>query len=452
MTRFINRFWFALLAAPVLLSLSACGGSNRSEPNATSDNFDLYTSQSVINLTEGDNGGFNLSVELVRKNNYNGSVQLSVSGRQDSDSVNMRGYFGSEFLNPGNDTTTLNLVLDIGALPIQPQERKFTVRATDGSSTAEVPLTVNIAPTDAPDIYLLIGQSNMVGFSGNGTKEAYAGGPDEPNDRILQLNVTENNQWDIFNTGQSFAAPASNANSPFMVRAEDPLHIPFDPGNPEKVHDYIGLGLTFAKSALNDTSANVVLVPAAWSGSAFCDNEGGPNGQWNAQSTGDTNLGNTWLFDRAVTRTNMSIEATGGVLRGILWHQGESDSNERCSVTYLANLERLAQQLRLNIAADRRGGDWRRADSNIPFVVGTMSRGFDDRGDLSDYSEEKQRIDAAHRQLPYQIPFSALSNHDDLTPANGYSCGNTSCIHYGPRALREMGRRYYSALRVAATQ
>lgn len=455
MNLFTNRFWLSSLAASLLLSLSACGGSSDPEsggPIASSENFELYSSQPAINLTEGEGSGVSLNVQLVRKNNFGGTVQLSVFGAQESDGVNMRGYFANEFLTVDNDTTSLNLVLDIGALPIQAQERNIIVRAADGASAADVAVTVNVTPTDAPDIYLLAGQSNMVGFSGDGTKEAYPGGPDEPNDRILQLNVTKNDQYGIFTNSSSFTSTASNANEPLMVRAEDPLHIPFDPGNPEKVHAYIGLGLSFAKTALNDTTANVVLVPAAWSGSAFCDNNGGPSGQWNAEPTNDPNLGNTLLFDRAVTRTNMTIEATGGVLRGILWHQGESDANERCSVSYLANLERLAQQFRLSIDPDRRGGDWRRADANIPFVVGSMSRGFDDRDDLSDYSEDKQRIDSAHRQLPFQIAHSAFSNHDDLTPANGYACGNTSCIHYGPRALREMGRRYYSALREATVQ
>ncbi|MBX2839829.1 MAG: sialate O-acetylesterase [Gammaproteobacteria bacterium] len=447
-----KQWWGSLAAAAGLLLLSACSGSESTPNTNTTDDFQIVVDQSVVNLTEGDTAGVNLNVSLIRQNNYAGAVQLSILGIADSDSVNMRGAFSSDFFSPSSNSTTLNLALNIGALPIQPQERRFVVRASSESGISDANVIVNVSPTSAPDVYLLVGQSNMVGFSGDGTKESYAGGPDEPNDRILQLNVTRNDQFNIFTTGTTFTSPASNVLTPALVRAEDPLHIPFDPENPEKVHAYIGLGLTFAKQALNDTNANVILVPAAWSGSAFCDNDGGPNGQWNAQSTSDGNLGNTWLFDRAVTRANMAISESGGVLRGILWHQGESDANERCSSSYLANLERLAQQFRTQIQPDRRGGDWRRSNSNIPFVVGSMSRGNDDRGDLSDFSEDKQRIDSAHRQLPSQIVHAAFSNHDDLTPANGYACGNTSCIHFGPAALREMGRRYYSALRQAAAQ
>jgi hypothetical protein len=445
-------FWRLVAVVLGTIALSACNGSSNGGGSSATENFDLRSDQQVVNLTEGDSPGASLTISVDRINNFAGDVQLSLLGVQDSDSVNMVGTFASESLAPGSDSTALNLALNISAQPILPQERRLIVRASDGSNTADLPIIVNVAPTTAPDVYLLVGQSNMVGFSGDGTKEAYPGGPDEPSDRIQQLNVTENDQFNIFTTSTTFTSSTSNARAPSLVVAEDPLHVTFDPDRPDKIHAYIGLGLSFAKAALNDTSANIVLVPAAWSGSAFCDNDGGPNGQWNAQPTTDPNLGNTFLFDRAVTRANLALNTSGGILRGILWHQGESDSNERCSYSYLANLERLAQELRLSIVSDRRGGDWRRADANIPFVVGSMSRGFDNRGDLSDYTEDKLRIDAAHRQLPNQIPFAGLSNHDDLTPANGYACGNTSCIHFGPAALREMGRRYYAALRQAALQ
>jgi len=106
--------------------------------------------------------------------------------------------------------------------------------------------------------------------------------------------------------------------------------------------------------------------------------------------------------------------------------------------------------MRLSIMPDARGGDFRRNDSNIPFVVGSLSRGIDERDDLSQFPPPKQLIDGAHRNLPNIIPHTAFSNHDDLVPANGFPCGNTSCIHFGAEALREMGNRYYSALLRAA--
>jgi len=211
--------------------------------------------------------------------------------------------------------------------------------------------------------------------------------------------------------------------------------------------------LSFAKAALNNTSSDVVLVPAAWSATSFCATEDGPRGNWNALPSDDANLGNTWLFDRAVTRANLALEQTNGVLRGILWHQGESDANNpACAASYADNLQVLVGELRRSIEPDRRGARLRDANANIPFVLGTMSRGVDDNSDLSTFSVSKQLVDTAHRELPNQLPFVGLSNHDDLVPANGFPCGNTTCVHFGAEALREMGLRYHQSLRAAASQ
>jgi len=142
------------------------------------------------------------------------------------------------------------------------------------------------------------------------------------------------------------------------------------------------------------------------------------------------------------------MEKSGGVFRGMLWHQGESDANEKCAPLYAGNLQQLVSQLRASIPPV---GDpaLRRVDSPVPFVAGTMSRGIDARGDFSVYSESKQMIDNVHRSVDSTIEAAAWSNHDDLIPSNGYPCGNDSCIHFGPAALREMGERYYDGLKRA---
>jgi hypothetical protein len=447
------RFAVALVALGlVALGLVACTGDNLAtttiDPPPTG-NFSLSSSTRVVNLVEGDPVGVDIALALTRANGHDNIVQLSIEGASAHDSGFITSSFTRGDLSPAADSSQLNLRLDIGDLPLMPQQRSFVVRATDGNATHQVTITANVQPTDAPDVYLLVGQSNMVGFSGDGTKQAYDGGPDQPDPRVYQLNGREN-QGNIFSSARDFTSPDQNVVNPYIVQAEDPLHIPLDPNDEDsKELAYIGLGLSFAKAALNNTSSNVILVPAAWSGSAFCSNDDGPLGQWNADPTTDPALGNTWLFDRAVTRADLALAQSDGVLRGILWHQGESDANERCADSYAANLQHLAANLRMRIAPDRRGADMRTADSNIPFVVGTMSRGIDDRGNLADYSVAKQKIDLAHRDLPNQLRHSGVSNHDDLVPANGYPCGNTTCVHFGAEALRVMGQRYLDALRQA---
>jgi hypothetical protein len=383
-------------------------------------------------------------------------VELSISGLSDADAAFLSSSLTPLTLTPSEDQSEIVLTLAIADLPLLPQQRDFIITASDGVDSDEMRVSVNVQPVDAPDVYLLVGQSNMVGFSGEDregehTKMAYTGGLDEPDPRIRQLNVTPNDRTTRFTDAAAFTSAAANVAAPAITTAEDPLHIPLDPYNgPGKKDTYIGLGLSFAKRALQDTSREIILVPAAWSGSSFCVNPDAPNGQWNAGPTSDPYLGNTWLFDRAVTRANLALQETGGILRGILWHQGESDANERCAPSYQQNLERLVAELRKRIVADRRGSELRQDDANIPFVVGTMSRGNDERGNLSDFPASKRQIDSVHRELPLRVPHTALSNHDDLTPANGYPCGNTTCVHFGAGALREMGHRYYEALLDAA--
>ena len=455
LTEFSSRWRFVLLSVTLFL-LTGCAGDVATTDNAnlqSNEVFKLNSEIEQLTLVEGDEAGLRVPLELQRNNGHTSPVKLSISGVSPDDVAFISSSFTRLTLNPSEDNSEMILTLAIADRPLLPQQREFILTATDGINRDDLLLRVNVEPVDAPDVYLLIGQSNMVGFSGDGTRQAYPGGLDETDPRIRQLNVSKNDRELIFLTQADFQSPTSNVVAPTITTAEDPLHIPLDPSNTSgKDLEYIGLGLSFAKRALLDTSREIVLVPAAWSGSSFCINEDGPNGQWNAQPVSDPELGNTWLFDRAVTRANLALAETGGILRGILWHQGESDSNERCAESYEQNLEQLVHQLRLTIDPDRRGEEFRQADSNVPFVAGTMSRGSDERGDLSDFPLSKEVVDMAHRNLPGRIAFTGLSNHDDLTPANGYPCGNTTCVHFGAAALREMGTRYYDALISAATR
>ena len=209
------------------------------------------------------------------------------------------------------------------------------------------------------------------------------------------------------------------------------------------------MGLSFAKSALPATTRNIVLVPAAWSGSGFCT-DSSIDGHWNSSETGNPLLGNTLLFDRALVRVNATLEQTGGILRGIIWHQGEADSNASCAPFYQQNLISMVEAFRSRINQDVRGSDARGLQANIPFILGTRSRGSDERGDFSSLDDAKTIVDNVHRNIPTLVPFSGVIDSDDLIPANGFRCGEGSCIHYGAGSLREMGVRAYEALVRAA--
>ena len=443
----------ALLAASVGI-LSGCSPDTVEEegtpaPVDVVGNADFVVRSSGIDpvLIEGDADGLSVPLSLVRGDGAGDApVRLTLEGRTAADVADVTHDFDVDTLDGDGDTARLTLRLAIGDASIPAHTRRFTVVASDGARTTRTAIDVDVEPVDAPDVYLLIGQSNMVGSSGDGTRDAAPGGPDVPDERVLQLNVEVNDGVEKFATASAFTSPEVNIVGEPIGVAEDPLHVPRDDTSSGKSSQYIGLGLTFGKRAADDTTRRVVLVPAAWSGSAFCDNEDDPLGQWNPDPDTAPALGNTLLFDRALLRANIALAESGGILRGILWHQGESDANLPCAALYASNLQRLAAALRTRIDPDLRGPALRAPDAPIPFVVGTMSRGVDENGDYADYAEAKQIIDDAHRDVASTIPHSAVSVHDDLVPANGYPCGYGDCIHFGARALREMGVRYHEAL------
>lgn len=406
--------------------------------------FAVSIAQAAYNLQEGNSEGVSIPVSLTRDPGFDAPVTLSVTASNPDDEQALSSSFTQEILQAGDTQSTLQLTLAVDVLPILSQQRRYSIVASDGSMSATTSVTVAVTPVALDDVYLLLGQSNAVGFSEDGAKQAGAGGLDEINLRIRQANV-QSNDSQLYLSAASYTDTGFNFRTPAFVSAEDPLHDPVDPSTLAKEGSRIGMGLSFAKAALPDTSRNIILVPAAWSGSGFC-NTVAPAAHWNAVESTQAELGNTLLFDRALARVNETLRASGGILRGILWHQGEADSTDACAPLYEDNLVTLVSQLRSRIAQDARGEDARGADANIPFVLGTMSKGNDARGDLSEFSPSKQIVDAVHRNIASLVPHSDVVLTDDLTPANSYPCGESSCIHFGADALREMGSRSYDAL------
>lgn len=406
----------------------------------------LYSDAGRVTLTEGDSNGISIALSLQRNGASTRPVQLSLEADNARDLYNLRYAFSPSTLGEGESGSVVTLHLDVGVAPLLFHERYFRLVADDGVSRTSRPLTIDVTPTSAPDIYLLIGQSNMEGYSELGSREAYAGGLDERHPRIHQLNVQPNSRSVFYSDGM-FRDEQSNISSPSFVPAEDPLHEPRFIGIDGKEATFVGLGLTFAKSALTSTTSDIYLVPAAWGATGFCANANGDLA-WNAWPTpGQAHLGGTLLADRALTRLNMTLRETGGVLRGILWHQGGADSNNPdCARDYANNLSQLVSRLRSDARQDARGAAGRGAAALIPFVVATQSRGDDERGQFSVFNPSKVIVDASQRSVSQYITHSDFVNNDDLVPSQ-YPCGQTSCVHFGATALREQGRRFFAAFK-----
>lgn len=472
--------WFAVLC---VFLLAGCGGSDdntitntgsatpdENEPvavNPTSENFGsdglpafrLRSNNNGFDLIEGDT--ITIPVTIDRVNGHDESVSLGIQQSESADELLITALDRVAF-QPGETQATLNATFLHGRKRTTEQQRSITVTATDSFGSSQIEVVLNIRPTLLPDIYLLVGQSNMVGFSEFDAKDVSPGGLDEPNPLIEQLNVTANDTV-TFDSVTQFGNPDAQTGFPDFVVAEDPLHTSSDPSLSEKVGTMVGMGLTFAKRALiNDGNHRIVLVPAAWSSTGFCNTgeflssfSDGPDfiadGElgWNAFPLTDPVFGGTTLFERAVLRTNIAIQRKQGILRGILWHQGESDGdNAVCAAAYAENLATMVSEFRTRIIADARGPMARGAESDVPFIAGTMSRGSDFRGDFSFLSDSKQIVDNVHRTIGAEglIPHYGVAILDDVIPANGFPCGEGSCVHYGSEAYREIGNRYFATL------
>ena len=404
--------------------------------------FELSVDEDRVLLDEGDSEGATVVIEVSPDGDER--IDLMVDPQTSSDGQGIEIALSRPSLDSENPSTTVSFTMPVGMQPQLDDQRTFVISATSGEEVEIETVTLDISPLSAPDVYLLIGQSNMVGSSEEGARQITPGGADEQNSRIWQLNVTHNDV-NLFARPADFVSVDRLAVEPRFVQAQDPLHEPLRVSSDEKGGTKVGSGMSFARAALSDTTQPIYLVPAAWGASGFCDVLDDELA-WNAEASSNTALGGTGLLDRAIARLNLTLQNTDGVFRGILWHQGEADSGRSaCAESYAQNLALMVERIRAEASEDARGESARGREAPIPFIVGTMSKGEDSRGDFSRWSEAKEQVDAVHRQVADLIPYADWVNNDDLVPS-AYPCGSGSCVHFGSLAIREMGQRYYQAL------
>ncbi len=190
-------------------------------------------------------------------------------------------------------------------------------------------------------LYLLVGQSNM---AGRGVVEAQ---DQKPHPRVLML--SRDGAW---------------------VPAVDPMHF-------DKPSAGVGLGKTFgAIIAEAHPGGPTGLPPCAVGGSPF---DPGTPGVFSPATKSHT-------WDDMAKRLEVALKS--GTVKGILWHQGESDSLPELAPAYEAKLHDLIQRLRAAVK-----------NPDVPFIAGQMGK-FADKP----WTEECRIVDQAH-QTP---PLSAL--------------------------------------------
>ncbi len=220
-------------------------------------------------------------------------------------------------------------------------------------------------------VFVMAGQSNMAGR-----------GVVEPSDTVPDphiLTVNKNNR---------------------IVLAKEPLHY-YEPPRTG-----LDCGMSFARTLLKTVPKNVsiLMVPTAIGGSSIQ--------QWLGDST--------WHEVRLLSNAKQKIAVASkvGVFKGILWHQGESNSNTNESIEQHAHrLTALADTLR------RATGE-----HNLPFLI----------GELGSFSKNPEGFAGVNEQLKSYVQTdknSALIKTGDL-PHKGDQ------LHFNSEGQRIMGERF----------
>jgi hypothetical protein len=230
-------------------------------------------------------------------------------------------------------------------------------------------------------LFLLVGQSNMAG-RGKVAEEDRT-----PHPRVLMLD--QSGSW---------------------VPAVDPLH--FD--KPKVVG--VGVGKTFGIDyAEANPGVTVGLIPSAAGGSPIDSwHPGGYHSQTKSHP-----------YDDALDRSLIALRS--GTLKGILWHQGESDSKSTLSEGYEKKLHDLVGRLRRDLQSPQ-----------IPFIAGQLGQ-FAERP----WNDDRKRVDAAHQSLPDKVPRTGFASSDGLAHKG-------DIVHFDAASYRELGHRFFKSFQAVA--
>lgn len=223
--------------------------------------------------------------------------------------------------------------------------------------------------------FLIIGQSNMAG-------RGCIADADPLNVNGGKLKVLRNGRWQVM----------------------------YRPINLDSVDSGSCLAESFAKAYSDDhPDVYVGIIPAADGGTTL--------DQWQAGGL---------LFDHAVGITKLALRTS--YLKGILWHQGESDCREDRYPLYLEKLTKFANAIRRELHAE-----------NVPFLVGGLGD-YLSECHIHPWLRNYTHINEALIQFAHQTPKSVFISAQGLT-------SNPDKLHFDHRSLQEFGLRYYAAFR-----
>jgi hypothetical protein len=243
-----------------------------------------------------------------------------------------------------------------------------TAQAKAATNSVQLPVKEKL------HIYLLVGQSNMAGRGKIGPEDQ------TPHPRVLMF--TLQGQW------QPAVEPVTH-DKPGMLG--------------------VGPGLAFGKAmAEKEPGVTIALVSCAVGGT--------PLRRW--EHGGD-------LYSNAVHQAKLAMR--DGTLKGILWHQGESDSGTSTNAnSYGERLAKMVYHLRADLSS-----------TNLPFVAGQIGEFL--YGRSPEHSPYARVVNDAIAKLPARIPAAGY------VPSRGLKDkGDT--LHFDAASQRELGRRYAAVM------
>ncbi|MFC1557824.1 sialate O-acetylesterase [candidate division KSB1 bacterium] len=233
--------------------------------------------------------------------------------------------------------------------------------------------TVKFPEKENFHLFLLAGQSNMAGRGMIEEEDKV------PHKRVLTLD--KYGKW---------------------VHAVDPIH--FDK---PKIAG-AGLGKTFGKIlAENNPEITVGLIPCAVGGS--------PISVWEPRQYYEPTK--SYPYDDALRRIQTAMKY--GVIKGILWHQGESDSKPGNAEVYGEKLYMLIQRFRKELNAPE-----------LPFIAGQLGHSSEKSANPS-----KDIINRFFEDLPQNVKYTGFVSSEGFM-------FNKDNVHFDSKSLREFGRRY----------
>lgn len=223
-------------------------------------------------------------------------------------------------------------------------------------------------------VYLLAGQSNMAGRGLVGIQDTVR------NDKLLSINEIGD-----------------------LVVAQEPLHF-YEP----KLKG-LDCGVSFGRAMLKaDPDTYILLLPTAVGGSSIQ--------QW----INDSIHRNVALLSNF--KEKVVIGKKYGTIKGILWHQGETDAADDENIeAYQARLSILFKKFRTIVAND-----------SLPIVIGEL-------GSYYKENDKWQQLNNAIHNYTTADQFAEYINTQDLKHKG-------DDLHFDSESQREMGNRYANKL------